>query len=37
MSGKNINAYRYTGSGKFNIKHFMTDDTGGMNDREEVF
>lgn len=36
MSGKNINAYRYTGSGKFNIKHFMTDDTGGMNDREEA-
>ena len=36
MSDRNIDAYRYTGDKEFDIKHFMTDDTGGMNDRDEA-
>lgn len=36
MSVRDIDAYRYNGDHKFDIKHFVTDDTGGMKDREEA-
>ncbi len=34
MSDKNIDAYRYNGDKHFDINNFMTDDTGGIKDRD---
>lgn len=36
MSVRDIDAYRYNGDRRFDIEHFMTDDTGWMNDRDEA-